>query len=80
MRVPLNAPPRPERTSLFYLIGYVAGQCHALAFCNGSDTGGSLVQPSQDMSFYGLGFLAITPSIFDRKYQSSCFQAGVASE
>jgi hypothetical protein len=38
------------------------------------------VRPSQDVSFFGLGFLAITPSSFDRKYQSSCFQAGVASE
>jgi hypothetical protein len=62
------------------LIGYAAGQCHALAFCNGSDTGGSLRPTSQDVSFLGLGFLGMTPSTFDRKYQSSCFQAGVASE
>jgi hypothetical protein len=38
------------------------------------------LQPSQDVSFFGLRFLAITPSTFDCKYQSSCFQAGVASE
>jgi len=78
MRVPLNTP-RPERTSLFYLIGYAAGQCHALALCNGSGTGGSLLPTESGRLVLRLGFLAITPT-FDRKYQSSCFQAGVASE